>query len=258
MSIWDGSDLNWLILAGATPSKLHPQGGKTGPDGDHSTAAGDGNYVYVEATGNTPGKTFTMVTPKFDIRNLDKPHLSFWCHMYSGDNHMGELIIDILVDGKWNNDVIKLDNDHGDKWFPVEQDLVGYVGNRVQFRIRGITGTDYDSDICIDDFRIGTKEGTGIVTETGSSLFPELKYFASKLHFSIPELSKGMNSHVSIELYNLNGKHIRNLVNGFFRRGVYSISLKQSPTNAKLSAGIYLCKMKTGSFSKSIDVVILD
>lgn len=146
-------DIDWLVLSGPTPSKVSAQGGDTGPDGDNTS--GNGNYVYVEASGdNNPNKKATIVTPKFKIDVLEKPVLFFYYHMFSGTNTMGELALDIEVDGKWNKDVVKLSGDNGDKWNYKRVDLDKYSGKRVRFQFRGVTGTSYASDICIDDFTI--------------------------------------------------------------------------------------------------------
>jgi hypothetical protein len=172
-------ELDWTILSGPTPSKVHVNGGGTGPDGDHTS--GEGNYIYVEASGdNHPAKRMDLLTPVFDLSRITDPELSFWCHMFSVDGNMGELWMDIAVNGSWQEDALHLEGDHGDRWFLQTVDLSRYQGNTVQFRFRGITGTDYDGDICIDDFRIDgapvnadRKENMGVfrIHRAGSQIF---------------------------------------------------------------------------------------
>ncbi len=143
-------DMNWLLLQGATPSKLHPQGGGTGPDGDHS---GSGNYLYVEATSNF-GNNTVIETPMFSLQNLLNPKLIFWVHMFSRDGNMGDFALHAVVDGVEHRDILTLNGDHGDMWFKQEVDLTPYKGKRVKLIFGGTAGTNYDSDICIDDIGI--------------------------------------------------------------------------------------------------------
>ncbi|MFC1584680.1 M6 family metalloprotease domain-containing protein [Fibrobacterota bacterium] len=156
---WEQStddDIDWTVLSGATPSKSHPNGGGTGPDGDHTSPTGTGGkYIYTEAsTPNNPEKTLDLLSPVFDLTLVEEPELLFWAHMYSADGNIGELWVDINVDGAWSDGVMHLTGDHGDEWFQQTLDLQPYIGERVQIRFRSITGTEYDGDICIDDFEI--------------------------------------------------------------------------------------------------------
>ncbi len=157
---WEQSeddDIDWTILSGATPSKSHPNGGGTGPDDDYTPENGSyaGNYIYTEASNpNNPDKKSVLLSPVFDLTMVEEPELSFWVHMYSSDGNMGELEVDIGIDGEWSEGVIQLNDDHGDEWFQQTIDLEPYIGERVQVRFRSVTGNEYDSDICIDDFLI--------------------------------------------------------------------------------------------------------
>jgi hypothetical protein len=146
-------DINWTVIKGGTPSKLNPQAGGTGPNGDHTT--GSGNYIYVEAsTPNNPGKDAVLLSPVFKIDGVTGAQASFWCHMLSKEKRMGEIWIDVYADGQWNDSVLYLTGDHEDKWFQQSIDLSKFKGSQVQLRFRVLTGTDYDSDICIDDFSV--------------------------------------------------------------------------------------------------------
>ncbi len=151
-----GDDLEWRVWTGPTPSKIGSDPEKTGPDNDHTT--GDDNYIYVEASNpNNPEKKAHMLSPRFDLNALQEGSCSFWYHMFSAENTMGDLYIDLCVDGQWNEGVKHLTGDKGDTWHEETIDLKDYAGKKVQFRFRGITGEDWCSDICIDDFSIDGK-----------------------------------------------------------------------------------------------------
>jgi len=146
-------DFDWLVFEGPTPSRIGSSPNVTGPSADHSS--GNGKYIYIEASSpNNPDKEADIITPKFNFKTLVKPRLIFWYHMFSDSNHMGDLYLDINVDGTWHNDVVHLTNDHGDTWLPKMVDLLPFTGDRVRFRFRGITGQSWASDIALDDITV--------------------------------------------------------------------------------------------------------
>lgn len=155
---WDQittDSIQWTAWTGKTPSKK--QNGKTGPDGDHTS--GSGKYLYVESSEpNYPNKTAEILTPIFNLASLKKPEISFWCHMFSDTtNNIGELWVDIKVGNTWENNVLHLSNDHGDKWFSNKIDAEKYAGKKIQVKFRVKTGNGPLGDICIDDFSINNR-----------------------------------------------------------------------------------------------------
>ncbi len=146
----DDDDLDWTVLSGPTPSQKYQS---TGPKGDHTS--GNGIYIYCEASGNNnPSKKMNVITPMFDFKCVRKPVLTFWAHMKSDSNTMGDLYLDIWSDGAWEQEVIHLTDNHGDPWFENTLDMIDYEGKVVQFKFRGVTGASWCSDICVDDFTI--------------------------------------------------------------------------------------------------------
>ncbi len=241
----DGDDFDWIVLAGATPSQQYES---TGPTGDHTS--GTGNYTYIEASSpNNPSKKADMITPKFNLQSLKDPEMVFWAHMKSDSNTMGDIYVDIEVDGTWKNEVIHLTDDHGAEWFEVKQDLTDYVGERVRFKFRGITGESWCGDMCVDDFKI-LGNPTGITSTVNIALNYGFHYDGSRLTYHIPENSERK---VSIKLYSIQGKLIRTLVKGQKAAGYHSISLHDDKT---LPAGLYLCHMKTKEFTRTINILI--
>lgn len=240
-------DFDWIVLSGPTPSKTGSSPDRTGPDGDHTT--GNDNYIYMEASDpNNPDKKADFVTPKFDFKHLGDPKLTFWYHMFSADNTMGILYLDINVDGTWHNDVVTLTGDNGDEWFVQEVDLNQYKGDRVIFQFRGITGSSWCSDICIDDFKIdGAVPIENNITKTLPGSF-DVKFFGSRIHYQVPDIGKA--SHVSIKLYNLQGKLVKTLVNRNLSADYYSMPVGQ------LATGMYLCRMEAKGFVKTINVLL--
>ncbi|MBF0433482.1 MAG: M6 family metalloprotease domain-containing protein, partial [Fibrobacteria bacterium] len=146
---------DWYVYQGKTPSRFHPGGGGTGPEDDHTSGNGEnGKYVYVEATRNISKRRGDILSPKFNLSNLNNAELTFWTHMFSTTGNIGHLYLDLSVDGKWTNGIIHLEGDQGDKWIKQTLDLTPYAKKRVIFRFRGVTGTDWAGDIAMDDFMI--------------------------------------------------------------------------------------------------------
>lgn len=140
-------DIDWRVDAGGTPSST------TGPAIDHNPGTSSGNYVYLEASNGCTGQTATLISPCIDLNNTSNPALSFWYHMYGAD--MGSLHIDIFTNGSWLNDITSvLLGNQGNSWLSSIVDLSNYIGQVVQVRFRGITGSNYASDMALDDIAI--------------------------------------------------------------------------------------------------------
>ncbi len=242
-------DINWKVHTGPTPSKVGSDPDKTGPDADHTS--GNGNYVYIEASDpNNPEKKATIITPKFKISGLVNPEFVIWAHMFSADNQMGDLYVDINVDGTLYNDVIHLTDDHGDDWFEVKQSLSEYQGERVQFIFRGITGTGWCGDICIDDFFIDAS--TEVTTNVKIPGHCNVTFCGSRINFHLPESDNNTRRHVSMKIYNLQGKMIATLFNGHLCSGHHSVNLDKFN---RIGSGAYICKIKTEGYNKSLSII---
>jgi hypothetical protein len=247
-------DLNWLVWEGPTPSRIGDPPDVTGPEEDHTPGTG-GNYLYTEASASNdgnPDKKFTYVTPKFDLTAITDPKLSFWYHMLSdndGEDHMGDLIVDISVDSVWNEEVIKLSGNKGDKWIEETLDLKPYQGKRVIFRFCGITGDSWESDICIDDIKVDG-QATSITTSTVTFSDSRLWIADSRLHYQLQGFDRALP--VTISLYNIQGKHIKTLVNEPKSAGRYMVKLSDMKHN--LASGLYFVKVKAGDLMKTVKI----
>jgi hypothetical protein len=140
-------DIDWRVDNGGTPSN------NTGPDVDHTTGTGSGNYVYLEASNGCSEQEAQLLSPCIDLSNAVSTELSFWYHMYGGD--MGELHLDVFDGSTWQLDVMTvLSGDKGDSWFQEMVNLDAYNGSTIQLRFRGVTGNDWESDLSLDDINI--------------------------------------------------------------------------------------------------------
>lgn len=250
-----GDDFDWIVLAGPTPSKVGVPSNKTGPSGDHTSDSG--NYIYVEAsTPNYPDKRADFITAKFNYKSLVKPELTFWCHMFSDTNAMGDLYLDINVDSTWYDSVVHLTGDHGDKWFSQTLDLSGYKGDRVVFRFRAVTGSLWAGDIAIDDIRIEGETAVDNIIVKPHLPF-SLKYYGSRIYFQIPRSGNNKLHLVKIGIYNTQGRLVKTLLNKRVKPGKHTIHPDITGTNRyALAAGLYLCRMETEEFNKTINILL--
>ena len=142
----DVDDIDWRTNQGPTTSI------NTGPDFDHNPGTAAGKYLYLEASACF-GKEALAVTPCFDLNGVASPELKFWYHMYGAD--MGDLHVDILVNGQWQNDIMPvISGDQGNSWQQASVDLSAFVGGIVNLRFRGNTGVGFTSDMAIDNISV--------------------------------------------------------------------------------------------------------
>jgi hypothetical protein len=173
--------------------------------------------------------------------------------MFSQENTMGNFYVDVKVGtADWQEGVISISGDQGDSWKEktIELAAITQKNQRVRFRLRGITGSSWCSDICIDDFEI---HGTGVGINT-VGIIPStynLGFNKTRIQYYIPDVNK--NVHVNIKLYNIQGKLIKILVDKAQSAGSHFVDLNSS--EHKLAAGIYMCKMEVAGFQKTIKVV---
>ena len=165
-------DIDWYVNEGGTPSS------GTGPLVDHTEGTALGNYMYTEATSpNFPNKVAHLTTPFVDLSIVTNPVLIFWYHMYGVA--MGELHVDVFANGIWNLDVMppligQQQLNQTDPWEQVVVDLSSFTSGPVQVRFRGITGSDYTSDMAIDDALFGSTSANPQMTVTPNTIVDTL------------------------------------------------------------------------------------
>ncbi|MBN1309319.1 MAG: hypothetical protein JXA18_15450, partial [Chitinispirillaceae bacterium] len=236
---WEESrddELDWWIHKGPTPSKVTTAaGGKgTGPNGDHTT--GNGNYLYLESSiPNNPSKLAVLLSPMINTKGRGNLTIDFWYHMYSRDGHMGDLYVDVFTDSVWNDSVAHFTGDNGDMWHQKTIRLadipqIPQKVNLLQVRFMGTTGTDYDGDICLDDFSVTGDVVSAHQFPPSTSVWPGIRIIGNIIKYN------NVNGHLSV--ITLNGAKILDVpVKG---EGIVDMS--------KLSRGVYCVKVNNEIF----------
>lgn len=145
-----GDDLNWTRDSNGTPS------GSTGP-----SSATQGNfYMYVEASSpNFPSKVTYLDGPCFNLSSASVANFTFDYHMYGAA--MGSLVLQAQTSaGSWTNLWSKSGN-QGNAWASATVDMSAYLGQTVKVRFVGTTGSNYTSDMAIDNVKLSTTSGGG-------------------------------------------------------------------------------------------------
>ena len=141
-----GNNFNWLRDAGGTPS------GNTGP----SSAQSGSYYIYVESSDpNYPNKVANIVSPSFNLSGVINPTFTFYYHMYGSD--MGTLEVQVSTNGGatfpttvWSQSG-QVQTSNGASWLSASVDLSAFIGQTIQIRFRGTTGSGYRGDMAIDN-----------------------------------------------------------------------------------------------------------
>jgi choice-of-anchor B domain-containing protein len=236
-------DIDWYVNEGGTPSNF------TGPLVDHTLGTSAGNYMYTEAsTPNFPNKVAHLTTPFIDLSTGSNPELIFWYHMYGAA--MGELHVDVYDNGMWILDVMpplvgQQQSNQNDPWKEAVVDLSAYAANPVQVRFRGITGTDYTSDMAIDDVHFSVTP-TVIENQTGlpttfalKANYPNPFNPSTTIAYQLPR-----QSDVRIEIYNLLGQKVRTLLNNRKEPGDYeAVWNGRNDSGVKVGSGVYMYRM---------------
>lgn len=241
----DGDDIDWRTDAGGTPST------GTGPSIDHNPGTSAGKYLYLEATGPCFAKEAFLLTPCIDLTNATIPVLSFWYHMYG--TTMGSLSVDVMFDSKWTLNVVPtITGNKGDIWLRQLVNLSQFNGKVINIRFRGKTGSDYLSDLALDDFSIletvGMEESN--FSDFRFSIYPN----PGTGQFIINCIHPGENPEISI--FNISGQQVfsqKNIVNN---NNVQGSLLNTNIDVSYLPKGMYILKYSSSTLLKTEKIII--
>ncbi|MEQ8909142.1 MAG: choice-of-anchor J domain-containing protein [Vicingaceae bacterium] len=125
----------------------------SGPNGDHTTAPGNGIFMYTDTDPNITngGSNARLLSHCIDLTNSTNPVLSFWYHKYGSS--MGNLTVQGSDGGSWVNLASingQTQNSSSDPWKLQTVNLTNYTGDLMQVRFVGTNG-GANSDMALDD-----------------------------------------------------------------------------------------------------------
>ena len=221
-----GDNGDWRANSSSTPSP------STGPSGAST-------FLYIEASSpNYPNKTFELWSPPFNLSVLTYPVLTFQYHMYGTD--MGSLTVQVSKDHgmNWTNDLDFMSSgavagDMGKEWRQGVLDLTTYQSEKsLVIRFKGITGSNYASDICLDDISVSCLGSTPIKVTEDMTLSAD--------HYGTADITLGGTNSITLTT---NGNTINNLtING--SGGVLLADNTMVNGNLRLSSGELNCQNK--------------
>ncbi len=225
-------DIDWRVNSGSTISS------GTGPSGDHTS--GSSRYIYIEASGVCSQKTASFTSPCILIDRNDAA-LTFWYHMY-GVN-VDSLSVDIFDGTIWHNDQLEISGNKGNQWLKATVQLTAYFNKTIKVRINGRTGTNYLSDIAIDDF--GIDEYVSLEEDelnNSISIYPNPNNGEFKINIDNASINLA-----EVQVFDIYGRLIFS----------NSISEKQSSIDlTKYSSGVYTVKISANNLSTTKKVII--
>ncbi|XP_074619878.1 uncharacterized protein LOC141878749 isoform X1 [Acropora palmata] len=129
----------WIIWSGRAPSDM------TGPQTSDASGNKNGKFAYMEASQRKQGDNVRLLSPKIQGENC----LSLMYHMYGGS--LGSLIIYLNTSSNETVEWIKSGN-HPDQWF----EAAVFFNTSVEYQIvlEGVRGSDFASDIAIDNITV--------------------------------------------------------------------------------------------------------
>ncbi len=139
----NNDDIDFTLWNGNTPSS------NTGP----TSASSGTEYIYLEATNpNFPAKVAILSSPCYDLSSVSGAQLKFDYHMYGAA--MGTLDVEITTDGgtTWTTTPVwSQTGDQGNQWLTDSIDFGFYQTSQVAYRFVGTSGTNFTSDIALDN-----------------------------------------------------------------------------------------------------------
>nr|XP_023674870.1 zonadhesin-like [Paramormyrops kingsleyae] len=138
---------DWSIWKGSTDSN------HTGPSHDHTT--GRGYYMYTEGNAAHYGDSARMLSPH--CQATGPVCLQFWYHMYGSAKAMALNLYHLK--GASAVKIWSKVNNQGDQWNHAEVELD--VLNEFQVIFEGIRGSNYESDMALDDISVHSGHCSG-------------------------------------------------------------------------------------------------
>ncbi len=171
LGLWSqgaSNEIDWTRFSGLTPSNTGSNPiNTTGP-----SAASDGSfYMYTESSSANNEKEAYLVSPCIQLNGMENSELTFDYHMFGAN--MGTLTLEVSIDNgvTYTTEFTRTGNHpnqnaNSDPWITETVDLSDYNDQTIKLRFYGLTGSNYTSDISIDNISITADEPAVLVAPT--------------------------------------------------------------------------------------------
>ena len=225
-NFYNEGDIGWFVNSGETGSS------DTGPSGD---ASGNGNYIYMEASGFDVGDQAILGSNCLDLTGFKSITLAFFYHMYGAG--IGSLNITAVPEGGSPTNIFsqvgQVQMSTGDEWDVEIIEIEGFQDQVIQLFFTGEIGeggSTFQSDIALDNIEL-----VGIIN--GVDEIADLKNLnvlpVPATDFLQVELEFDNTKDVRIQLFNNLGQEVVNEVHNNVLNGVFDIEV------ANLQSGMY-------------------
>ena len=157
--------------------------------------------------------------------------------------NVDSLSVDIFDGTIWHNDQLEISGNKGNQWLKATVQLTAYFNKTIKVRINGRTGTNYLSDIAIDDF--GIDEYVSLEEDelnNSISIYPNPNNGEFKINIDNASINLA-----EVQVFDIYGRLIFS----------NSISEKQSSIDlTKYSSGVYTVKISANNLSTTKKVII--
>ena len=235
-----GDDFDWTRQSGGTPSN------NTGP----ASADAGTFYVYVETSNpNNPNRTAILNSPCFDLSSAASATFGFRYHMTG--NAVGELKLEASSDdGTSWTEVWSRSGNQGNTWNTASVNLNSYVGDGMQLRYVGTSGTSWQGDMAVDAVSL-TVSGTTAVNDEFTDLSVneeeafKVTFYPNPVNGNLLYLDTSMKSAINYSIMNVAGQVVD--------KGIVS---NNSINVQELSEGVYIIKVATDNSGEIISKFI--
>ena len=212
----------------------------------------DSLHVLVQHNNGHIVDTFSIIRGQY-IKILSPIGVEEWKtneeHEISWKDNIDENVkIELLI----NNSVVKTIENSVASNSPYKWTIPADVKESLSYKIK-ISSIDDNSIYCISPNKFIIRPGIGIIADNNAmQSYFELKFFASQLHFKIPEFNGNRQYHVRIKMYSMLGKLINTLVDNNLNAGNHAININKRNN----TSGLYLCKVEIEGFTGTVPVLM--
>ncbi|XP_046559779.1 MAM and LDL-receptor class A domain-containing protein 1-like [Haliotis rubra] len=134
---------DWTLTSHATSTD------GTGPSNDHTYGTSSGHYLYTEASSRIQGDTARILSPTY--HDSQAMCVKFYYHMYGSS--MGTLNVYVKVGNNRGRPLFVRSGNQGNYWSFGQATIPATSASGYQMVFEGISGSNYKSDIALDDVK---------------------------------------------------------------------------------------------------------